>query len=164
MMLQLRELSMAIDGRDWVRFPHEQLPNAGNLRALHINKMNDQWFLDLPDLLARKLMDMVSIMPHLSLSNFQIADNRYEIVEVGLADYRDEATESDAECDFTPINWGSHAWSDDEADSSDRVAGKIIILVKLMRSRIHSLQRATRIILLWGSKKRGLGGKSSSCG
>jgi len=126
--------------------------------------MNDQWFLDLPDLLARKLMNMVSIMPHLSLSNFQIADNRYEIVEVGLADYRDEATESDAECDFTPINWGSHAWSDDEADSSDRVAGKIIILVKLMRSRIHSLQRATRIILLWGSKKRGLGGKSSSCG
>jgi len=81
-MSKLRELSMAIEYKDWHLFL-QRLPNIPHLRSLHVPNIADHPYgssLDIKDF-ARGAIDVVALRPEVELCYLAIKNQCFEILE-----------------------------------------------------------------------------------
>ncbi|KAL4921526.1 hypothetical protein BDW62DRAFT_174861 [Aspergillus aurantiobrunneus] len=118
-MPKLKELSMAIDSKDWHYFL-QRLPFVPQLRALHIPHIARPVQLDLKEL-AMQVLDIVTLRPEISLSYVGMQNKCYEILE-GKANQYDLAEADDVHSEgFVPgaENWAGSDTNDEDSDEDD---------------------------------------------
>ncbi|KAK4906399.1 hypothetical protein LTR66_017720, partial [Elasticomyces elasticus] len=80
--MQLRELSIAIDYKDWHYFL-QRLPNLPSLRSLHITHIADHPYgrnID-PKEIAMSVLDIISLKPNIELCYLGVEKKCFEILE-----------------------------------------------------------------------------------
>ncbi|KAL3460427.1 hypothetical protein BJX64DRAFT_263071 [Aspergillus heterothallicus] len=118
-MPKLRELSMAVDSKDWHYFL-QRLPYIPHLRALHIPHILRSTQPE-PKELALQVLDIVTLRPEINLSYVAVQDKCYEIMEAKSGEGPEDnyTTHNGA---FMPgtENWAGSETNDEESDEEDQ--------------------------------------------
>ncbi len=120
-MSKLRELSMAIEYKDWHLFL-QRLPNIPHLRSLHVPNIADHPYgssLNIKDF-ARGAIDVVALRPEVELCYLAINGKCFEILErKHMKNSRGQTSTAVDDSDDDTQDGEHHDDDDDEDDDSD---------------------------------------------